>query len=413
MQFVKCGCFFGKRVALSMCSTLFLHHKHNETMIRVLKILFAVTMLSVSASAQTTTSSGLVYRIAKAGNANTPREGDQVWVEYTGMLTDGTVFASTAEYGCIDFYLGQGMLIKGWEEGLQLIGEGGVIELTVPPTLGYGDLETEDIPSGSTLHFVIKVVQVNKHQQIRPFDISGKKLKKLPNGIKYYVVKEGTGNAPKKGDNAYVHYTGWLDNGSIFGTSVHKSNPMRITVGGGEVIEGWDYILGLMKPGSKVRALIPSNLAFGAEGYGIQVPANASISLDLELVRVSPQVIVEKWNAAGRDTLHTPSGVGYVVFEQGEGTTIQPNSIVTAHYSAYLTDGTLVESSVKRETPVKFPTNAGMILDGWEDAMPLMRKGSKFQLLVPSFLAYGSENVEGVPANSDMIFDIEIIDVME
>lgn len=380
---------------------------------RILIIIFAVAMLTIRVSAQTTTPSGLVYRIAKAGNTNTPREGDQVWVEYTGMLADGTVFASTAEYGCVDFYLGQGMLIKGWEEGLQLIGEGGVIELTVPSALGYGDIETEDIPARSTLHFVIKLVQVNRHQQIRPFDISGKKMKKLPNGIKYYVVNQGTGSVPQKGDNAYVHYTGWLENGSIFGTSLHKSTPMRITVGAGEVIEGWDYILGLMQPGSKVRVLIPSELAFGAEGYGIQVPANADISLDLELVRVSPQVKVEKWNAAGRDTLRTPSGVGYIVFNQGDGATIKPNSIVTVHYSAYLTDGTLVESSVKRETPVKFPTNAGMILDGWEDAMPLMRKGSKFQLLVPSFLAYGSDEVEGVPANSDMIFDIEIIDVLE
>ena len=102
------------------------------------------------------------------------------------------------------------------------------------------------------------------------------------------------------------------------------------------------------------------------------------------------------------------------MFEPGSGPQIKDRSIVTAHYSVYLPDGTLIDSSVKRESPIRYPVGAGLIIEGWEEASLLMRGGSRFQLLVPANLAYGDEGEPPlVPANSDLVFDIEILDVIE
>lgn len=361
-----------------------------------------------------TSASGLKYIIVNNGSAEKPKAGDRIWVEYTGKLTNDSVFASTKETGNADFYMGQGQIIKGWEEALTMIGEGGEIKLIVPPALGYGTMKIPGIPSNSTLLFEIKLLQVDKGTPIEPFNTSGLSALKGSKGIKYYEISRGSGPKAKPNDNAYVHYTGWLPDGTIFTSSLKVSDGIRITVGAGEVIEGWDLLLPLMAQGSKIRAEIAPELAFGKEGYGNRVPPGSKIILDLEMVKLSPEVHVSKWDAKNLDTITTASGLRYIVFDTGIGGLIQPNTIITVHYSTYTSDGKLLESSVKREEPLKFPAGAGLVIEGWDEASLLMRLGAKYQLIVPARLAYGTEgSLPEIAPNTDLIFDIEVLEVMQ
>ena len=381
----------------------------------VITVVMAVSLMAQTALAQyTTTKSGLKYRIDKPGNDKHPRKGCRVWLEYTGRLDDGTVFASTDETGNIDLWLGQGQVIKGWEEALPLIGEGGTMSLIVPPHLAYADMETDDIPKNSTLHFDIRLIQVDVFAPIEPFAVKGLKAKKMVCGIKYFVVDSGNGKPAKAGDNVYVHFTGWLPDGTIYTSTRNNGDARRFTAGAGETFEGMDSALMLMPEGARFKFVIPSKLAFGKEGYGNRVPPNTDVTLDIEMVRISPEKHVAKWNAAGLDTVTTASGLRYIVFEPGFGQPIVDHSIVTAHFSVYLPDGKLIDSSVKRESPIRYPVGAGLIIEGWEEASLLMRNGSRFQLLVPARLAYGDEGQPPlIPANADLIFDVEILDVIE
>lgn len=379
-------------------------------------VIMAIICLSVNiATAQfTTTASGLKYKIEEPGNSKHPKNGCRVWLEYTGWLDDNTVFASTEESGCIDLWMGQGQLIKGWEEALPMIGEGGKISLTISPNLGYGDKATAGIPENSTLHFEIKIIQVDEFEPIKPFDKNGLKASTLPNGIKFYTIEPGHGDFAKPGDNVYIHYTGWLPDGTIYSSTHNVGDAKRFTAGAGETFEGMDTALLHMAEGSKCRFAIPAEMAFGDEGYGNRIPPKSDITLDIEMVKISKEIMVEKWDASGHDTTTTVSGLRYIVFEPGDGDLIARNSIVTAHYSGYLANGQLFDSSVKRESPIKYPVGAGLIIDGWDEASLLMRKGSKFQLLVPPHLAYGEEGLPPiVPANADLVFDVEILDVIE
>lgn len=108
-----------------------------------------------------TTSSGLKYRIVREGNDTKPGPQDTVTVHYSGTLEDGTEFDSSYKRGqTISFPLGG--VIAGWTEGLQLIGEGGEVELIIPPELGYGaGGHPPVIPGNATLHFRVELFKVN------------------------------------------------------------------------------------------------------------------------------------------------------------------------------------------------------------------------------------------------------------
>ena len=111
------------------------------------------------------TASGLVYEIIKEGNATKPKADETVEVHYHGTLTSGEVFDSSVERGkTISFPLNR--VIKGWTEGLQLIGEGGKIKLVIPPELGYGDQGAPPkIPGGSTLVFEVELFKIQKGEE--------------------------------------------------------------------------------------------------------------------------------------------------------------------------------------------------------------------------------------------------------
>lgn len=109
----------------------------------------------------TQTASGLQYRILRRGDGPHPKVSDTVKVHYVGTLADGTVFDSSYRTGRpATFSLGQ--VIGGWTEGLQLVQRGGMIELVIPPELGYGDQGMPGaIPPRATLHFKVELLEIH------------------------------------------------------------------------------------------------------------------------------------------------------------------------------------------------------------------------------------------------------------
>jgi len=104
----------------------------------------------------------------------------------------------------------------------------------------------------------------------------------------------------------------------------------------------------------------------------------------------------------------TASGLQYSVVSEGNGKTPGPNDEVKAHYTGTLTNGTKFDSSVDRGQPATFPV--GGVIKGWTEALQLMKVGGKIKLFVPPELGYGSNPRPGIPANSVLVFDIELLD---
>jgi FKBP-type peptidyl-prolyl cis-trans isomerase len=111
--------------------------------------------------------------------------------------------------------------------------------------------------------------------------------KKTPTGLRYVILKEGTGNPPKVGDNIRVLYKGMLIDGTVFDEETNARVGMTFRLGRGLVIEGWDQGLKLVKPGGKILLIVPPSLAYGTRGDPPKIPGNATLVFEVELLDVN------------------------------------------------------------------------------------------------------------------------------
>ena len=106
----------------------------------------------------------------------------------------------------------------------------------------------------------------------------------------------------------------------------------------------------------------------------------------------------------------TASGLQYKVLKSGSGKTPKPTDTVKVHYHGTLIDGTVFDSSVERKEPISFPVNG--VIPGWTEALQLMKEGDKWQLVIPSKLAYGERGAgDKIGPNSTLLFDVELLSI--
>jgi len=205
------------------------------------------------------------------GTGAQPQAGDYVSVHYVGTLTDGTEFDSSRKRGePIEFPIGEGRVIQGWDQGIAQLKVGGKAILTIPPELGYGARGAGNvIPPNATLVFEVELVDV-----------------KAAPKIEYIEIEPGTGAQPKRGQKVAVHYVGTLQDGTEFDNSLNRGQPISFPLGMGRVIAGWDQGIAMMKEGGKATLIIPPELGYGARGAGGLIPPNATLVFDVELVKV-------------------------------------------------------------------------------------------------------------------------------
>ena len=105
-------------------------------------------------------------------------------------------------------------------------------------------------------------------------------------GLTVIHVEHGTGKLPGRGSIVSVHYTGMLDDGTIFDSSYPRGGPFRFLLGQGRVIAGWDEGIALLRQGGRARLVIPPALGYGQTGAGGTIPPNATLTFDVLLVAV-------------------------------------------------------------------------------------------------------------------------------
>jgi FKBP-type peptidyl-prolyl cis-trans isomerase FklB len=106
-----------------------------------------------------------------------------------------------------------------------------------------------------------------------------------------------------------------------------------------------------------------------------------------------------------------PSGLQYMVLQEGTGPKPVATDKVRCHYQGTLIDGTIFDSSIKRGQPIDFAVTG--VIRGWTEALQLMNVGSKWRLFIPSDLAYGDQGSGAITPGSTLIFDVELIDIVK
>ena len=231
-----------------------------------------------------TTASGLKYLDLKVGTGSEAKKGSPIKAHYTGMLQkNGKKFESSVDHGKpLDFDIGVGQVIKGWDEGIVGMKVGGKRTLYIPYDLAYGENGRPPvIPRKADLVFEVELVDVATEILV-PAD-----AKKTTGGVQYSDTKVGTGAEATPGKKVEVHYTGKLQkNGKKFDSSVDKDKTFTFGLGQREVIQGWDEGVAGMKEGGKRLLFIPSKLGYGEPGYGRDIPPNSDLYFEVELIKV-------------------------------------------------------------------------------------------------------------------------------
>ena len=294
---------------------------------------------------------------------------------------------------------------------------------TVNPRKLTKRLEAEKIESPATQ------AEIDKNLILQYAIDSLLDVQSTPSGIYYVIEKEGNGQAhPDMNSKIKAHYHGTLLDGTIFDSSVDRGQPFTFQLG--QVIKGWQQAIPILTKGGKGKFIIPSGLAYGTQGAGEKIGPNSVLVFDIELIdffdkneylkkqaeqkkkqaEIDKILILEYLKANHLQAQSTASGIYYMIEDPGEGTD-HPNteSSIMAHYNGYLLDGTVFDSSIQREEPLKF--SLGRVIPGWQEAIPLLKKGGKGTSIIPSGLAYGPQGAgETIKPNSVLVFYIELID---
>ncbi|WP_431135879.1 peptidylprolyl isomerase [Psychroserpens mesophilus] len=108
----------------------------------------------------------------------------------------------------------------------------------------------------------------------------------------------------------------------------------------------------------------------------------------------------------------TKSGLRYQIIQKGDGKAAEAGKMVSVHYKGQLADGTVFDSSYKRNAPLDFQVGVGQVIPGWDEGICLLNVGDKARLVIPSDLGYGAAGAGGViPPNATLVFDVELMDV--
>ena len=167
-------------------------------------------------------------------------------------------------------------------------------------------------------------------------------------------------------------------------------------------------------------ALIAGFEAGDAGGEAHMTPQEAQSMLQAYAERVQAEAAAKKAaeaaafmaeNAAREEVTVTESGLQYQVLAEGEGASPTLGDTVKVHYTGRLLDGTVFDSSVQRGEPATFPVSG--VIAGWTEALQLMKPGTKFQVWIPSELAYGERGTgRDIGPNETLTFEMELLEIL-
>ena len=280
------------------------------------------------------------------------------------------------------------------------------------------------------------------------------KAMKTSSGLYYTISEAGTGEQITAGESVSVNYRGKTLDGKTFDTNMdstfHHMEPFSLEIGKGRVIKGWDEGIPLLKKGSKATLYIPSGLAYGSQDRSSNgIPANSILIFDVDIVDVKTaeeakkeseekaakqKKEAEEKTAAAKLTedrdlkdyfaknnikaTRTESGLYYSVSKQGTGDNAKAGQKVSMNYMGKLMNGKVfdknVDSNFVGTKPLAFTLGKHQVIQGWDEGIQLLNKGTRATLYIPSYLAYGPRGMgASIPPNSILIFEVEVINIEE
>ena len=252
-----------------------------------------------------------------------------------------------------------------------------------------------------------------------------------PSGVYIISLEKGKGRCPVKGEKVELDFSATLLNGQPVGSTFDSPDKFSFVLGEGYTIQGWEEIVPKMHLGDRVKAIIPFDMAYGEHSVG-EIPAYANLVYDIKLLKITTaaelQAETEKAMKALREeseraffdylkvnniTDYTGSGLFFAKSVVTEGAQPQKGQTARIKFEASYLDGTPLGDSEQLGGQYDLEYGQGKVLKGLEEGVGLMRVGEKARFVLPYTLAYGANPYGSIPAYSNLVFDVELLEIID
>lgn len=272
------------------------------------------------------------------------------------------------------------------------------------------------------------------------FSCKPKSFTKLPSGLEYMIVKDEKGDKKAvEGSVITMHILTKVKDSVLFDSrKMNKDEPIPAQISKpqyqGDLMEGLamltagdsacfrvvadsifkpkDRMPPFVKSGDMVTFYVKIVSVKSMEEYKKEETESAAKQIGMEEETIKKYLVDNNVTAA-----KTPSGLYYSITQTGTGENAKPGQEVSMKYTGKLLDGTTFDSNVdpkfKHVEPFKFQLGTGGVIKGWDEGIALLNKGAKAKLIVPSPMAYGTRGQQGIPPNSILVFDVEVLGIAE
>lgn len=236
------------------------------------------------------------------GTGTVAKMGDVVTVDFTGWIVRDTadlfgnwnndstkkswiIGTTKMRHKPYKFVLEPHAFITGSAEGIVGMKVGGTRTIIIPDSVVFAGKKRRPVPANTSLKVQVELRASNVAPKTSAWSYDKSKVKTTKDGLKYVIIKEGTGPKAKAGQTVTVNYTGFLEDGKKFDSSVERDEPFSFKLGAHQVIPGWDEGISFLNKGAKAVFIIPPALAYGNRGNG-PIPPNSTLIFDVELLNI-------------------------------------------------------------------------------------------------------------------------------
>lgn len=256
-----------------------------------------------------------------------------------------------------------------------------------------------------------------------------------PSGLAYKYRLDVPGKPGAMGDVVKLHFVLLTNKDSILRSTVAENRMVVTTIQKPRYTGSFEEGLAMLSKGDSCAFWVSADSLF-KKGIGAEMPAfiqkGSYLRFEVKMhdVMTMADYVKEQEDMAKKvkadedaalasyiktnnisAVLDTATGVYYQVVQEGTGARPKKGNKVVVHYTGHLVNGEIFDSSRDGGQPFDFIIGQGQVIEGWDEGIPLMRKGEKGVLYIPSYRGYGEQRAGSIPPNSTLIFEVELLDI--
>tara|TARA_B100000780_G_C21091577_1_gene439948 strand:- start:291 stop:1133 length:843 start_codon:yes stop_codon:yes gene_type:complete len=231
----------------------------------------------------------------------------------------------------------------------------------------------------------------------------------LGDGRLIRVEREGKGEKITGDVVTIFHYKGWrLPKRRLLVDSYESRYPAQVQIGDGQLVEGLEKTMLEHRVGSVFQLFVPYELAYGDTVIG-EIPPKTDLLFDVSILGVKEAV--PYFDTTGIKPELKANGLEIYRVSPGKGEKPKNGDYVKVHYHGFYEDGRKFDSSFDRGEPIQFQVGQGQVILGWDQLLPMLKVGERVTVKIPFFLAYGEAGNATIPPKTDLMFNIELVDI--